>query len=82
MTPIERATVIVDEAIRHGSPIYDTPDPKEVVRKVLLAFREPSEVMVKTFVDHALNGDVLSHGGWPGYARDQWQAMIDAALAE
>ena len=43
---------------------------------------KPSEVMVKTFVDHALNGDVLSHGGWPGYARDQWQAMIDAALAE
>lgn len=51
-------------------------------RTVLQAIREPSEAMQRKFVDLALHGDVLKHGGWQGYARDQWQAMIDAALEE
>jgi hypothetical protein len=40
---------------------------------------EPTEAMVKAFVDLALHGDVLSHGGWPGYAREQWRVMVAAA---
>jgi hypothetical protein len=40
---------------------------------------EADDAMVKAFVDLALHGDVLSHGGWPGYARDQWRVMVAAA---
>ena len=40
---------------------------------------EPTDAMVKAFVELALHGDVLSHGGWPGYARDQWRVMVAAA---
>jgi hypothetical protein len=49
-------------------------------RVAIDAMREPTGPMRKAFVDLALHGDVLSHGGWDGYARDQWQTMIDAAL--
>lgn len=40
---------------------------------------EPTEAMQRAFVDLALHGDVLSHGGWTGYARDQWSAMLAAS---
>lgn len=40
---------------------------------------EPTDAIVKAFVDLALHGDVLSHGGWPGYAREQWRMMVAAA---
>lgn len=71
-----------------GEDCFDALEPeaqeglRENVRAVLQAIREPSEAMIAAFVDKALHDDVLSHGGWPGYARDQWKAMVDAALAE
>lgn len=35
----------------------------------------------KAFTDLALHGDVLSEGGWHGYARNQYTAMLSAAPA-
>lgn len=88
MTPLERAARDLAKALGGdfdeslGGEIEWKEDYMNAVRAVLLAIREPSEGMVKSFVDQALHGDVLSHGGWQGYAKDQWRAMIDKALEE
>jgi len=51
---------------------------RSLANAVIKTLREPTDPMMQAFVDLALHGDVLSHGGWKGYARDQWQTMIDA----
>lgn len=50
------------------------------VRAVLLAIREPTPAMLDRFVSRALQVSVHGEGGWSEYGRNQWQAMIDAAL--
>ena len=47
----------------------------------LKALREPTPAMVDRFVSRALQVSVHSEGGWSDYAHNQWQAMIDGALA-
>lgn len=95
MTTIERACIAIIENLREqgdlmphcGDPEWAQVDGafriEPVVRAVLLAIREPSEVMEEA----ALGDDLDIHWGYlgdgrPGGPKDVWQVMIDAALAE
>ncbi len=49
---------------------------------VLQAIRTPSEGMKRAFTETALRTSISEVGGWHGYATEQWQVMIDAALSE
>lgn len=51
-------------------------------RAAIKAMREPSPAMLDRFVSRALCVSIHGEGGWSEYGRNQWQAMIDAALAE
>jgi hypothetical protein len=53
---------------------------RDLARAAIEAMREPTEAMVDRFVSRALCVSVHGDGGWSAYAREQWQAMIDAAL--
>lgn len=53
-----------------------------VIKAVLEAVREPSNAMLDSFVSRALQVSIHGEGGWSEYGRNQWQAMIDAALRE
>lgn len=55
---------------------------REEVLVMLRAMREPTETQIDRFVSRALCVSVAGDGGWSEYARQQWQAMIDAALGE
>ncbi len=57
-------------------------DYDEAARDVLMALREPSEGMVDAFVQKGLTVTLGGDYKWPDYARDQWAAMIDAAMTE
>ncbi|WP_156367215.1 hypothetical protein, partial [Novosphingobium sp. KN65.2] len=52
------------------------------IRTVLDALREPSPGMVDRFVSRALCVSIHDEGSWSNYARNQWQAMLDAAIRE
>jgi hypothetical protein len=72
-SPTYNATLYIRwSAISRGQPIGTTPEPKDVVRELLKAMREPSEEMR------------LAAWGECGSADEDialWQAMIDAELA-
>lgn len=40
---------------------------------------EPTEAMQRAFTEKALTGSVHGAGGWHGYAREQWAAMLATA---
>ena len=48
----------------------------------IAAMRAPTPAMIDRFVSRALCVSISGEGGWSDYALHQWQAMIDAALAE
>ena len=52
------------------------------IRTVLERLREPSYVMKAAFTDRALRVSIGGGYTWYDYARDQWQAMLDAAVRE
>jgi len=71
---------------RGGEPFRDINMPfkgdyLDAAIAVLKALREPTPAMVDRFVSRALQVSVHSEGGWSDYAHNQWQAMIDGALA-
>lgn len=72
MSPLERAARAVLDTIfvveEDSGPTIDNPE--EVVRAVLQAIREPSEGMLEGFGIHKSR------------MRQNWQDMVDAALAE
>lgn len=41
---------------------------------------EPTPAMIDAFVSRALQVSVHGEGGWPEYARNQWQQMLAAIL--
>jgi len=73
MTPLERAAAAIEAALGPDDTICSTP--KDVVRAVLTAIREPSEDMI------SVGGDDFDTAV-PNEVEGLWQAMIDAALAE
>lgn len=52
------------------------------IRTVLERLREPSDSMKAAFTDRALRVSIGGDYTWYDYARDQWQAMLDAAVRE
>lgn len=78
MTPIERAArALVDNyPLDSGESPLDWQEAVPIVRAVLTAIREPSEAMLKAaeVVDFIGPGENDQAG--------EWQAMIDALLAE
>ena len=54
---------------------------KEDATAAIKAMREPTPAMIDRFVSRALQVSIHSEGGWSDYARNQWQTMIDGALA-
>lgn len=78
---IERvARAIADARCDAGRPDPGKGLDEFIARAAIEAMMSPTGAMVNAFVHKALHGDVLSHGGWPGYAKDQWQAMLQSAL--
>ncbi len=49
-------------------------------RAGLEAMREPTPAMIDRFVSRALCVSVHGDGGWSNYAREQWSAMLSAAI--
>lgn len=74
MSPLERAARALDKAIprSEGGTFYVAPGWSKdmIVRAVLQAIREPSEGMLEGFGIHKSR------------MRQNWQDMVDAALAE
>lgn len=82
---VERvARIIGDHYDGHADPV-ETPNnwtsAMQAARAAVEAMREPTEAQLDRFVSRALCVSVSGQGGWSKYARDQWQTMIDAALA-
>lgn len=89
MDMIERGGLAIQAAWDSGEhpavnlpPIEFTKVEREYLfRAALKALREPTPAMIDRFVSRALQVSIHSEGGWSDYARNQWQAMIDGALA-
>lgn len=70
MSPLERAELAAREELKHLLDAEGPPIERRIARAVLLAFREPSEGMLEGFGIHKSR------------MRQNWQDMVDAALAE
>jgi len=55
---------------------YDMDLARAAITALLDDMAEPSEGMVKTFIDAALATSLGPDCKWPDYARRQWQAML------
>jgi len=53
---------------------------RAVIPVVLERLREPTPAMLDAFVSRALQVSIDGEGGWSAYGRNQWQAMLDAAI--
>jgi len=51
-----------------------------VIPVVLERLREPTPAMLDAFVSRALQVSIDGEGGWSNYGRNQWQAILDAAI--
>jgi len=53
---------------------------RAVIPVVLERLREPTPAMLDAFVSRALQVSIDGEGGWSNYGRNQWRAMLDAAI--
>jgi len=53
---------------------------RAVIPVVMERLREPTPAMLDAFVSRALQVSIDGEGGWSAYGRNQWQAMLDAAI--
>lgn len=53
---------------------------RSLARAAIQSMTEPTDAMIDRFVSRALCVSIHGDGGWSNYAREQWQAMIQAAL--
>lgn len=53
---------------------------RESALVAIQAMMEPDLAMIKAFVSTALDSKTIGDYGWQAYAKEQWQAMLTAAL--
>ncbi len=79
-TMIERVARAMTATLRHHGVEMHPDDIRGLVFVTLEALGEPTPKMIDRFVSRALCVSGHGDGGWSNYAREQWSAMLSAAI--